>query len=68
MTPKSPATPGATCVVLAFNGRNQLAVPAAPGPAGLVLSGPDPAAAVDLPVDYAALTSRSNFDAGGLVR
>lgn len=45
MTPKSPATPGATCVVLAFNGRNQLAVPAAPGPAGLVLSGPDPAAA-----------------------
>lgn len=42
MTPPSPPA-GATCAVLAFNGRNQLAVPAAA--AGLAFAAPDPAAA-----------------------
>jgi 4-hydroxy-3-methylbut-2-enyl diphosphate reductase len=45
MMTTSPATPGATCVVLAFNGRNQLAVGTVAGPAGCVLAGPDPTAA-----------------------
>ncbi len=45
MMPTSPADPGATCVVLAFNGRNQLAVTANSATAGFALTGADPAAA-----------------------
>ena len=44
MTPTKSAA-ATTCVVLAFNGRNQLAVPAGPGAAGFALTGADPAAA-----------------------
>jgi 4-hydroxy-3-methylbut-2-enyl diphosphate reductase len=45
MLPPPSSAPGATCTILAFNGRNQLAVPAVPGPAALAVAGPDPAAA-----------------------